>query len=284
VVRTASGRLTSYDTLVIAAGACPHAVVDGALTLGMPGASARLVSLLVELDRDNVERIAFVVPPGVAWTLPIYELALLIATYAHEARAGVSLAVITVEPHPVEVLGPEAGRLARELLAKHGIRLHTRSVVTDYEDGYLRLEREGKVPVSAVVALPRLEGPRIPGLPATAEGFLPVDGLGRVQGMDAIYAAGNVTSFPIKQAALAAQQADAAATSIAVRAGAAVAHEAFDPVLGALTLNGGASRFLRRGPIAEPPVTEIADKVPWWPPAKLVARHLSSYLAERAAV
>jgi sulfide:quinone oxidoreductase len=283
VVRTESGRLTSYDVLVVAAGATRRVAVPGALTVGMPGTSEKLAGMLAELTVGTVARIAFVAPLGVAWTLPIYELALLTATHARDVGAGAKLAVITAESEPPQVLGSGAGTLARKLLAEHGIAVHTGCVADSYEHGYLRLELAGAVAVAgAVVALPRLEGPRIPGLPATAEGFLAVDGNGRVRGEDAVYAAGDVTSFPIKQGGLATQQADAAAAHIAVRAGVSVAREAFDPVLRGPMLTGGASRFLRRGGVTETSRTEIADEPLWWPPVKIVGRHLTPYLAERA--
>jgi len=101
--------------------------------------------------------------------------------------------------------------------------------------------------------------------------------------VDGVYAAGDVTSFPVKQGGLATQVADAAAAHIALQAGVKVAREAFDPVLRALMLTGGASRFLRRGLVTEPYRTEVADEPLWWPPAKIAGRHLSPYLAERAA-
>jgi sulfide:quinone oxidoreductase len=282
IVRTTSGRLTSYDALVVAAGARRRIAVRGALTLGMPGTTERLTELLAELAAGTVARVAFVAPLGVSWTLPIYELALLTATRARDAGSHVKLAVVTAESEPLHVLGPGAATLARELLAEHDVAIQTGSVAECYEHGYLRLEFEGAVAIAgAVVALPRLEGPHIPGLRATAEGFLPVDGDGRVQGEDNVYAAGDVTSFPIKQGGLATQQADAAAAHIAVRAGVAVDRDAFDPVLRALMLTGGASRFLRRGGFTDPDGTEITTDSPWWPPTKIVGRHLSPYLAER---
>ena len=55
--------------------------------------------------------------------------------------------------------------------------------------------------VDRVIMLPRLEGPRLPGLPHDDDGFIPVDVYGRVAGSDDIYAAGDVTAFPLKQGA-----------------------------------------------------------------------------------
>ena len=66
-----------------------------------------------------------------------------------------------------------------------------------------------------VVALPRLVGPAITGLPSDADGFLPVTAHCEVTGIERVYAAGDATDFPVKYGGIAAQQADAAAASIA---------------------------------------------------------------------
>jgi len=68
-----------------------------------------------------------------------------------------------------------------------------------------------------VVALPQLEGPRLPGLPADGLGFIQIDEHARVVGLDDVYAAGDATDFPIKQGGIATQQADAAVEMIAGR-------------------------------------------------------------------
>jgi hypothetical protein len=51
------------------------------------------------------------------------------------------------------------------------------------------------------VALTELEGPRIVGLPADRDGFIPVDAHGRVGGAAGVFAAGDATAFPISTAA-----------------------------------------------------------------------------------
>ena len=73
-----------------------------------------------------------------------------------------------------------------------------------------------------VIAAPRLVGPRITGVPGSWGGFTPVDSRGRVEGLADVYAAGDMTTFPLKQGGLATQQADTIAHQIAARAGAAV--------------------------------------------------------------
>jgi sulfide:quinone oxidoreductase len=96
-----------------------------------------------------------------------------------------------------------------------------------------------------VVSVPVPEGSRIPGIPQNGDGFVPTDEYGRVRGRDDVFAAGDMTTFPIKQGGIAAQQADAAAESIAALAGASITPEPFRPVLRGLLLTGLRPRFLR---------------------------------------
>ena len=138
------------------------------------------------------------------------------------------------------------------------------------------------IPAHRVVGLPRLEGPRLEGLPAERDGFIPVDEHGLVEGEVDVYAIGDATTFPLKQGGLATQQADAAAAAIAARAGAPVTPEPFRPVLRGLLLTGGVPRYLRSEPGAPADrVSEVADHALWWPPSKIAGRFLSPYLALR---
>ena len=69
--------------------------------------------------------------------------------------------------------------------------------------------------MARVISPPRLEGHRIPGLPADGDGFIPTDLHGRVVGLERVYAAGDTTAFLVKEGGLATQQADAVAEAIA---------------------------------------------------------------------
>ena len=106
---------------------------------------------------------------------------------------------------------------------------------------------------------------------------------GRVKDLDDVYAAGDGTSFPVKQGGLAAQMADAAASAIAAAAGASVEPAPFDPVLRGLLLTGDQPEFLRAELGAGHMYASSADKSPlWWPAGKIAARYLSPYLADHA--
>ena len=66
-----------------------------------------------------------------------------------------------------------------------------------------------------------------------------------MRGVEDVFAAGDATTFPLKQGGLATQQADAAAEAIAADLGAAVRPAPFRPVLRGLLLTGGAPLYLR---------------------------------------
>jgi sulfide:quinone oxidoreductase len=149
-----------------------------------------------------------------------------------------------------------------------------------FDGKVLRLKPAGTVAADRVVALPRLEGPEIGGIPCDARGFIPIDRHARVQGLSDVFAAGDATNFPVKQGGLGAQQADAAAQVIAARAGADNEQEPFRPVLRGLVLTGGAALFARAD-LVHPDFTAGTSAL-WWPPGKIVGRYLAPYLAERS--
>jgi sulfide:quinone oxidoreductase len=132
------------------------------------------------------------------------------------------------------------------------------------------------IPADAVMALPLLRGPRIDGLPHDQQGFLPTDRHGAVRGVRRVYAAGDGTSFPIKQGGLAAQQADAVAAAVAADLGALEHPQPFRPVLRGLLLTGAEPRYLRA---RDPDQSEVSFRALWWPPSKIAGRHITPYLA-----
>ena len=284
VVHTAAGAAVEYDVLLVACGAVPVPAIRGALTFRGPADTVKVTRLLDEVAAGDVERIAFVVPSGTGWPLPAYELALLTAAHAAARGRGVELALITPEDRPLQLFGVAASHATRELLEAHDIALHTAAYAFLLSDGELRLLPEGRIPVDRVVALPRLQGQRILGLPQTVGGFLPVDAYGRVRGLDGVFAAGDITNFPVKQGGVSAQQAEVAARVIAAEAGADVALRPFRPVLRGLLLTGAQPRYLRHelsGGSGE--VSSVSTEALWWPPSKIVGRHLAPFLGERAA-
>jgi sulfide:quinone oxidoreductase len=147
--------------------------------------------------------IAFVVMAGTAWTLPLYELALMTAEYGRRRGLDLAIEVISSESAPLGVFGAEARAAVRRRLDDAGVRIRSGASATEYADGELRLELEGPLDVDLVIALPHLRGTRLPGLPHESGGFVPVDGYGRVRGVERVWAVGDMTARPLKQGGLA---------------------------------------------------------------------------------
>lgn len=275
---TEEGLDLDYDALVVALGAETQPAVPGAVTFRDHRSVAGVEQILTELAADAVRTVAYVVPAGVAWALPAYELALLTAAWCAEHAPAARVGLVTAEAQPLEAFGPEVSADVRALLADRGVRLATERVVESVEDGRAWMGVGGSFAVERAVALPALRGRRLVGLPADGHGFLPVEEHGRVRGADGVWAAGDVTDHPVKQGGLAARQADAAAADIARRAGAEVNAAPVPSVLRGLLLTGEAPRYLRAGLTG----AEVQAEPPWWPPAKVVARHLAPALAALA--
>ena len=144
----------------------------------------------------------------------------------------------------------------------------------------LRTQPGDELEVEHVVALPRLSGVPIDGLPVTRDGLLRTDAFGRVDNLADVYAAGDITAFPVKQGGIAAEQADAVAEMLAAEAGIEITPAPFRPVLRGVLMTGGEDRFLRadltggRGNTAEADAQAL-----WWPPSKVSGRYLAPYLA-----
>ena len=203
-------------------------------------------------------------------------------TAAHVAAhglEGVELTLVTPEDRPLALFGGDASDAVAALLAEAGIEVRTGAYPVAFGDGHLAVLPDGGVAADRVVALPRLYVPPLGGVPQTYEGFIPVDAHGRVVGLPGVWAAGDATSFPVKQGGIAAQQADTAAESIAAAAGVPVQPLPFRPVLRGLLLTGDAPRFLRGEPVARGEESLVSTEPLWWPPAKIVGRHLAPFLA-----
>jgi sulfide:quinone oxidoreductase len=276
----------SYDMLVLALGARPQREWhgEGVLTYrgGRDGPNYRM--LLHQLREGRIEKVAFVKPAGASWPLPLYDLALMTAaeSAAHD-RPDVELSLITPEEEPLAIFGSRASAAISTILSESGVTVHTCSYgrpgspgTLDISPGHLTLA------VDRIVTEPRLVGPSLRGVPSGHDGFIHTDAHGRVPGLDDVFAAGDATTFPVKQGGLAAQQADAVAEAIAAAAGAPVDPQPFRPVLRGTLLTGGAARYLRAdisGSAGDD--STISDDALWWPPNKLSGRYLAPYLSSK---
>jgi sulfide:quinone oxidoreductase len=277
-VRTSRGGELPFDSLIVAIGARRVEAFREALTFRDLRDADRMHQVVAALEGGRLDRLAFVVPPGTTWPLPLYELALLAAQRATDlGRHDLALTLVTPEPSPLAAFGPEIGVVVAEALAEAGIRAITGVDVHDVRDGVV-FARGGAEVVSAqrVVALPRLVGPRVPGMHSDAQGFLLTNGFARADGLRGVYAVGDGSDQPVKQGGVGAQQALTAASHVAMRAGADVRPIAFEPALRAKLLTGSGAWYLRR--TAPDGGATVSSRALWWPPAKVVAPHLAAYL------
>ena len=203
--------------------------------------------------------------------------------------SGVELTLVTPEDAPLQLFGDAASKAVAHLLDENGVRARTRAYPIEFSSGELRLFPDDAIVSDRVVALPRLRGIRIDGVPQTVSGFIPVDAYGRVIGLPDgrmvgvpdVYAAGDITSFPVKQGGIATQQADAAAESMAAAAGAELIPSPFEPVLRGMLLTGAAPHYFRRELEGDDEHSSASVEPLWWPPAKIVGRRLASFLADQ---
>jgi sulfide:quinone oxidoreductase len=280
VVETTEGERIGYDVLLVATGAVPVPSYAHATVFSGSAADAEaLHGLVQDVEGGYTRKVAFVIPTGGTWPLPLYELALMLAERAFAMNVDIELHIVTPETAPLGLFGPEAAREVEALLKTAGVVLHTSTHVEEVAPGRVRLgPSAGELQVDRVVTLPRLEGPAIDGLPADARGFLVTDSHGRVTGVPDVYAAGDITSFPVKQGGIACGQADAAAAQIAVNAGVSVDAEPFSPVLRGMLLTERWTRFLRHDAGGHGEHTDVAGHALWWPPTKIAGRELAGYL------
>ena len=180
-------------------------------------------------------------------------------------------------------MGRPASTAIRQLLDESGVSLLTSSYGAPGTPGRLEASPGNRaVAVDRIVTEPRLVGPSLRGIPSGREGFIHTDAHGRVPGLDDVFAAGDATTFPVKQGGLAAQQADAVAEAIAASVGAEIDPQPFRPILRGTLLTGGPARYLRAdisGGAGDDSI--VSGEALWWPPNKLSGRYLAPYLSSQ---
>ena len=277
VAFTSGGRRIPYDVMALATGARRVEPLAGALTFAT-GAEAgrRLRALVSAVACDDRSSIAFALPWPSSWSLPLYELALLTAHELRERGSRAAVRIVTPEDHALELLGPAARDAVGPLLDAAGIELMTgvqpRAVVA----GGLQLDDDSVIEAEHVVTVADAVARPVAGLPSDRAGFIPVDLYGRVSGEDSVYAAGEVTAFPLRQGGLAAQQADVVAQTIAAVYADGPAPVPFEPVLRARLTTSGAPLYLQARPSGQ---SLASHRAMWSPPEKVAGRYLAPYLS-----
>lgn len=291
-VRLASFAYLDYDALVLAVGARATNAIPGALTFTSQQEVRHIRRLMSEVRSGALRRIIFAVPSGCTWPLPVYELALLTATRLRELDVSGEVTLVTPEVSPLDVFGAQASSLVADLLAERGVRFIAESDPKRVDrSGALELASGETLDADRVVAAPRLRGPRITGLPTDHQGFITTDALGNVLGLPDVHAAGDMTSFPIKQGGLATRQADVIAQRLAIDQGVTVTQPRADRVLRARLVGGESPVYLRteldelgRCITASTVHGHFNEAEPLAPVEKVFGRYLSPYLRTRPPI
>jgi sulfide:quinone oxidoreductase len=215
--------------------------------------------------------------------LPLYELALMTAERARNSGIDdLTLSFVTSEPTPLHAFGPPASAVVMQHFVMAGIQLYTKAAAYVPGPRHLLIQPQAvELHPDQIICLPLITGPGIQGpAGAGARGFIPIDEHCAVPGTDGrVFAAGDVTAFPIKHGGLGAQQADTAAAGIARRAGADVEEAVYEPVLRGKLLTGKAPLYLTGRVAADWGVeAEVYDRPPWPADDKIIAEELGPYL------
>jgi NADH dehydrogenase FAD-containing subunit len=179
-VLTQGGAQRLYDVLVLALGTTPARSVAGAMAFrGLQDLDALTAAL------EPVRCVAYIASSTAMWTAPLFELAVHTAAWASDRHQSLDVLVITART----VGEPLAVRLA-----KAGVEVMSEAVVDRFSGGHLELANGRRVAADLAVALPRLTGPLVRGLPPRSrDAHTVVDETGRVAGVPDIYAIGDMT-------------------------------------------------------------------------------------------
>ena len=284
VAHTAKDVELGYDALLLALGARMRAPFGHGLTIDDLRMDELLHGVVQDVEGGYIRSIAFVAPARMGWPLPLYELALMTAARADDMYVDdIDLTIVTPEAAPLAIFGDEASKAVSALLSDAGITVIPSAHAQVPKKGQVVIDRgETTLTVDRVIVLPELFGPSVRGVPAGEHGFIAIDGHAKVRGVEGVYAAGDAADFPVKFGGLAAQQADAAAESIARLAGAPVTPQRFHGTIHGILLTGRKPRYLTAHLSGSRGFrSQITETATWMPATKIAAKYLAPYLAGR---
>jgi sulfide:quinone oxidoreductase len=307
---TRDGDTVEFDYLLLAAGERARRPLAQGYLWERGRDPSFLDEIISEIADGKVTSVAVAVPRGARWSMPAYELALVLAWSALGTDARITL--VSAEEQPLGALGPAASRAVLLELEQAGVETITgvelvdapkpgapRMTVADLiivpertEDQAIALIGKPTDPARVrigsgvarefqrLISLPVMLGPHIAGVASDHAGFVVVDESLRVLGTDVVWAAGGCIAAALEHSALSARQADAAIiaiTAACTHPGATGSGIAPDPIeITGVLLAGQRDRWLAENPIGTPgPSTRCL----WWPPGRAVGKTLARRIA-----
>ena len=280
-VHTSEGRALPYDALLVAVGAGVKVPYERVTVFDDAQPDETYHGIVQDVEGGYTTKIAFLLPEGPAWPLPVYELALMTAERAHSMSLDdLRVDVVTAEPAPLAPFGQGASDAVRGLLDRFGITLHTDSTAEVPGSRRLIVHPSGlELDPDRIVAMPRIVGPALRGLPAAEDGFLPIDEHCRVKGLDGrVFAAGDAVDYPIKHGGLGAQMADVAAGGIHALAGGADDPPELRPVIRGVLYTGEEPLYVSAWQEETGIVSKVSTERSWPADEKVVAEELGPFL------
>lgn len=284
VAHTGEGGELPFDALLVAVGARQVEPFRHARTFSDARADETFQGVVRDIEDGYTSSVAFLLPDGPVYPLPIYELALMTAERAKSMDVDVELCVVTAEKSPLALFGPKASEAVSGLLEQAGITVYASALAQVPGSGLLLVQPHGvELHPQRMLAMPRVEGPGIRGLAGGgAHGFIPIDMSCCVPGTDGrVFAAGDAAAYPVKHGGIGAQMADTAAGAIARLAGVEVEQEPFWPHIRGKVLGAAKPLYISARVVgAKGFESDVHDTPPWPEDEKVVAAELGPYLTE----
>src|SRR5215208_159479 len=278
---TGDGQSLPYDALLLAVGARTEVSYEHVTVFDDSQADDTYRGVVQDVEGGYTRSVALLVPEGPAWPLPVYELALMTAERAYSMGIdGFAVDVVTAEAEPLAAFGHAASDAVQVFLAERGVAVHARSQAEVPAARKVVVRPAGvELERGRIVAMPRLVGPRLRGLPADEDGFVPVDERCCVRGLEPrVFAAGDAANLEVKHGGLGAQMADTAAAGIAALAGADVEVEPLRPVIHGVLYTGADPLYLTARIENGRVESEVSREAEWPRDEKVVAEELGPFL------
>jgi NADH dehydrogenase len=217
VVHTAVGDFT-YDRLVIALGCTTnyfgnYRIMDNSFPMkSVPNAMA-LRNRILQTFEDTIEAgpaelqslLNFVIvgggPTGVELAGAMAEMKknILPKDYPDEDFSRLSVYLLEGSPNTLNAMSDASKRKSREYLGKLGVIVRTSTVVEDYDGSIVRLKGGETIPARNVIWAAGVIANLLDGIPATSltrGNRLKTDRYNAVEGLDGVYAIGDVAYMP----------------------------------------------------------------------------------------
>jgi sulfide:quinone oxidoreductase len=222
------GTTCPYDYLVVATGA--HAVLDavpGFAEFAQPAWSvdhmlelrARFHDVFNRAHEGEHLQVLFIIPPGNRCCGPLYEITLMLDAWLDrkKIRGSVEISLATYEETFVQAFGPRVHDIVADELAARGIRSFTAHELERVDEHEAYFRNGVSIPFDLAVAFPPYTASTsFHNLPTDQHGFISTELTSRqVVGHPGVYAVGDASDYPVKQAFMAFLQADAAADHLA---------------------------------------------------------------------